>query len=254
MRSTSTVSTLQADSKPERLLPRLRAQVATLHVGDRLPGERDLSAQWQVSRATVRNCVDTLVAEGLLLRRQGSGTYVTLQPFVRLLGLTSFSRDMRERGLAPGNQLLSFTMVKAHEKLAAKLCVPAQSEVIRFSRLRLADGTPMAVETVAIPRAVVPGLVARDLDASFYELLSAKYEIVVSSAKVTIDPVTPDARSSGLLGIPADQACLRMRMIDLDARNKVIMIANCIYRGDRYQLTADVTGSAFSPKPSRLDS
>ena len=238
----------EADSKPERLLPQLRAQIALLHVGDRLPAERELSVHWQVSRTTVRKCVDILVAEGLLVRRWGSGTYVTLQPFVRLLGLTSFSRDMRERGLIPGSRLLSFATVRADEKVAGNLGVELHSPVLQFSRVRLADGVPMALETVAIPEKLVPGLARDDLEASLYEVLSAHYGITVASARVTIDPVTPDARSSELLGIAADQARLRVRMVDPDARNRVIMIANCLYRGDRYQLTADVTGSAFSPR------
>ena len=245
LRCTSFVSTVKVDSKPRLLLPRLRAMVATLRVGDRLPGERELSQRWDVARETLRRCTNVLVAEGVLARRHGSGTYVIPKPVVRLLGLTSFSQDMMERGLAPASRLLSFSSITADDKLAARLRVPAGTKVIHFTRLRLAGGEAMALESVWIPKDSVPGLTQEDLDGSLYETLSKKYGITVASAKVTIDPVLPDSLSGGLLMISLDQACLRMRMVDLDARNRVIMIAKCIYRGDQYQLSADVTGGAF---------
>jgi GntR family transcriptional regulator len=99
--------------------------------------------------------------------------------------------------------------------------------------------------------AYVPGLSESDLDGSLYEVLATRYRVVTGAAKVTIDPVLPDPRVGELLSIPSDQACLRLRMVDSDTRGRVIMVANCIYRGDKYQLTADVSGAAFSNTMSR---
>jgi hypothetical protein len=97
MRSNSRVTTL-AGSAPHHLVrPGIRELVAQLCVGERLPGERELSARFGVARMTIRRSVDALVAEGRLERRHGSGTYVVPRPFVRALALTSFSRDMRDR-------------------------------------------------------------------------------------------------------------------------------------------------------------
>jgi GntR family transcriptional regulator len=92
----------------------------------------------------------------------------------------------------------------------------------------------------------VPGLAERDLDGSLYEVLASRYRITTGAAKVTIEPVLPDPRVRSQLGIPADQACLRLRMVDSDTRGRVIMVANCVYRGDKYQLIADVSGAAFA--------
>ena len=63
---------------------------------------------------------------------------------------------------------------------------------------------------------------------------------------MTIEPVLPDPRTRELLAIADDQACLRLRMIDSDARGRVVMVADCIYRGDRYQLSADIAGAGRS--------
>ncbi len=229
----------------------LRELVAIANVGDRLPSERDLSERWGVARMTLRRAVDSLVAEGIVERRHGSGTYVTPQPFVRLLGLTSFSQDMRDRGLVPSSRLLAFRSLPADGTLAAQLRIPVGDEVLSFTRLRLASKDPMAVETVWLPARLVPGLERAELDGSLYELLADRYRIITGAAKVSIEPVLPDPKIRDLLAIPDDQACLRIRMVDSDVRGRVIMIANCIYRGDRYQLSADISGGAFSSGRAR---
>lgn len=228
------------------LRARLRDMIADMAVGDALPSERELAERWDVARMTVRTAVDALVAEGLVERRHGSGTYVLPRPLVRALGLTSFSQDMRERGLVPGSRLLGFSTLPADAALARQLRIAPEEPVFHFTRLRLGSGEAMAVETTWIPVAVVPGLAERDLAGSLYEVLATRYRIEMGAARVSIEPVLPDSRVRELLGIPADQACLRLRMVDSDTRGRVIMVANCVYRGDKYQLTADVSGAAFS--------
>jgi GntR family transcriptional regulator len=230
---------------------RLREMIAASRTGDRLPSERQLSARWGAARMTVRRAADALVSEGLIERRHGSGTYVTPQPFVRLLGLTSFTQDMRDRGLRPSSRLLAFDVIAADRELADDLRIAEPEPVIRFTRLRLADDEAMAVETVWIPAALVPGLRPSDLDGSLYELLGERYRLATGSASVTIEPVVPDRRMRELLMIGDGQACLRLRMVDADERGRVIMLANCVYRGDRYQLSADITGGAFSSAHAR---
>lgn len=219
---------------------RLRELISTADPGTRLPSERELSRRWSAARMTIRNATDALVVEGLVARRHGSGTYVQPQPIMRFLGLTSFTQDMRDRGLVAGSRLLAFEELLADPVTAEGLQVPDGAPVLRFTRLRTGSGEPMAVETVDIPSSLVPGLEPADLDGSLYELLATRYRLAPASAKVIIEPVLPDEVSRRLLGISPSQACLRLRMTDTDARGRVLMTADCIYRGDRYQLSADV--------------
>ena len=222
----------------------MRELIASAAPGARLPSERSLSQRWGVARMTVRNAADALVAEGLVERRQGSGTYVLPQPVLRFLGLTSFTQDMRDRGLEPSSRVLAFDVVDADLTLAGQLHIAVGEQVVRFTRLRLGSGEPMAVETTSIAAALVPGLAPPDLYGSLYELLARRYRIVPGSASVTIEPVLPDPATRRHLGIPPRQACLRLRMTDADPRGRVIMIADCTYRGDRYQLSASVPNAA----------
>jgi DNA-binding GntR family transcriptional regulator len=225
----------------------MRELIAGARPGDRLPSERTLSQRWHAARMTVRNATDVLVAEGLVARRHGSGTYVLPPQVVRFLGLSSFSQDMRERGLIPSSRLLEFTVESANDKTAARLAINVGQSVHQFTRLRLGSDEPMAIETVWISSALVPGLAPGDLDGSLYELLATRYRLIPRSANVTIEPILPDEEARRALDISDRQACLYLRMTDADSRGQVMMVADCIYRGDRYQLSAHVPTSAFSP-------
>jgi GntR family transcriptional regulator len=227
----------------ELLRGRLREMVSELQAGTRLPSERDLAAEWGVARMTLRAAVDALVVEGLLERRHGAGTFVAFRPVLRMLGLTSFSQDMRSRGLEPSSRVLSFRAVDADATLADRLQIPTRSPVFTFTRLRLGSGEPMAIENVRIPVAYAPHLTAADLEGSLYEVLASRYKIVANAASVLIEPTLADDRSRSLLGIDASQACLRLRMVDADRTGRIVMLASCLYRGDKYQLRAEVTGN-----------
>jgi GntR family transcriptional regulator len=208
--------------------------------GDRLPAERELSERWGAARMTIRRVVDGFVADGLVERRPGSGTYVRRQPVVRSLGLTSFSEDMRERGLMPSSRLVEFTREFDVPKIAEQLNVDKRAAIVHISRLRLGSGEPIALEDIWIPETFVPGLTRADLAGSLYTVLYRRYGLAVDSATVLIEPTIPDARVSSLLGIDQSQACLRLRMTDVDSRGRVLMLAQCDYRGDKYRLTATV--------------
>jgi GntR family transcriptional regulator len=219
--------------------------VAASRVGERLPSERQLSLRWGAARMTIRRATDALIAEGLVERRHGSGTYVAPRPFARLLGLTSFTQDMRDRGLVPGSRVLGFDEIRADASIAKRLRIDPGERTFRFTRLRLADGDPMALETVWIPASVVGDLDPADLTGSLYEYLADGHGLVMGSASVTIESILPDVAIRECLAIPADQACLRLRMVDRDDRGRAIMFADCVYRGDRYQLSAEISGAAF---------
>ncbi len=237
------------------LRARLRELVATARPGDRLPSERTLSRRWHAARMTVRHATDALIAEGLVARRRGSGTYVLPPPVVRFLALTSFTQDMRDRGLEPSSRLLEFERRAADSADAERLRIGVGEPIVRFTRLRLGSAEPMAIETVSIATARVPGLEPDDLDGSLYELLATRYGLVPGSADAVIEPVVPDPGSRALLGISAEQAALFVRMTDVDACGEVLMVADCVYRGDRYQLSAHMPARPLvlpaNPSPGR---
>src|SRR5256885_6822197 len=135
-----------------------------LGVGDAIPSERQLSADLGVSRVTVRAALDELVREGFLVRRRGAGTFVSEPKIAQELTMTSFTDDIRRRGMSPGSKTLDLQIVPAGARLGRLLHVSPSEPVVVAKRLRLADRETMAIETLHVRESLVPGLTATDLE------------------------------------------------------------------------------------------
>src|ERR671937_2086633 len=143
-----------------------------LQVGQAIPSERRLSSELGISRLTVRAALDDLVREGYLERRHGAGTFVSEPKIAQELTMTSFTEDMRRRGMVPSSRTLELKTVPAGARLWRVLHVSPSEPIVVVKRLRLAGDETMAIETLHVRDALVPGLNARDLErGSFYELL-----------------------------------------------------------------------------------
>jgi GntR family transcriptional regulator len=216
--------------------------IEPLAVGDAIPSERQLSADFRVSRLTVRAALDDLVREGYLVRRHGSGTFVSEPKIAQELTMTSFTDDMRSRGLSPASETLDLRTVPAGARLGRLLRVSPSEQVLVAERLRLADGESMAIETVHIRAAQVPGLTARDLEErSFYELLRDRYGIVVVGGEQTIEPTVTDEYESHSLGIPLHSPAFRFERVTHSQEGEIVEFVESIYRGDRYRLVTTLS-------------
>jgi GntR family transcriptional regulator len=221
--------------------------IEPLAVGDAIPSERQLSANFRVSRLTVRAALDDLVREGYLVRRHGSGTFVSEPKIAQELTMTSFTDDMRSRGLSPASETLDLRTVMAGARLGRLLHVSPSEPVLVAERLRLADGESMAIETVHIRASHVPGLTARDLEErSFYELLHDRYGIVAVGGEQTIEPTVTDEDESRALGVPLHSPAFRFERVTHSEEGEIVEFVDSIYRGDRYRLI-----TALSLPPDR---
>ena len=224
-----------------------RAQVLELierlGVGSAIPSERQLSADLGVSRLTLRAALDDLAREGYLVRRRGSGTYVQQPKISQQLTMTSFSEDMRRRGMAPGSRTLSLTRQHAGARLGRFLHVSPGEEIVVVKRLRLADGVSMAIETLHIPAGIVPGVKPSDLEGSFYELLRVKYGVEIASGTQTIEPTVTNEEESSALGVPLHSPAFLFERTSRDASGRTLEFVHSIYRGDRYRIVSELTPS-----------
>ena len=236
---------------PPRTPPRVTKQSATrqqvldlieqLGVGTAIPSERQLSADLGVSRLTLRAAVDDLVREGYLIRRRGSGTYVQHPKIAQELTMTSFSEDMRRRGMVPGSRTLSLQRQLAGARLGRALQVSPSEEILVIKRLRLADGEAMAIETLHIASALVPGLTPKSLGGSFYELLEEQYGIVVASGTQAIEPTVTNEEESAALGVPLHSPALLFERTSRDGNGRTLEFVQSVYRGDRYRIVSELS-------------
>src|ERR1700730_11875092 len=213
----------------------------SLEVGEAIPSERQLSQDLAVSRLTIRAALDDLVREGHLTRRHGSGTYVSRPQIAQPLTLTSFSEDMRRRGMVPGSRTLELATISDGAPLARRLQVSPAERVVRVKQLRLADAEPMAMEVLHIPEALVPGLTKADLEnRSFYDLLAERYGIVIASGTQSIEPTVTNEEESEVLGVPLHTPAFLFERTTLSESGRIVEFVRSIYRGDRYRLVADL--------------
>lgn len=150
--------------------------------------------------------------------------------------MTSFTDDMRRRGMRPASRTLEVRISPAGARLGRLLHVSPSEPVFVARRLRLADGDSMAIETLHVRESHVPGLSARDLEErSFYEILKDRYGIEIVGGTQTIEPTVTDEEESAALGVPLHSPAFRFERITQSETGEIVEFVESIYRGDRYR-------------------
>jgi GntR family transcriptional regulator len=216
----------------EALLERIRG----LPEGAALPTERELCADFGVSRATVRHALQRLEGEQRIYRRQGKGTFVARVKIEQRLGLTSHTEEMRARGMVPGSKLIDVSRVAASAEVAGALRLAEGSEVLQIERLRLADGDPIAIEVLYLNAERFDGIsAALGESGSFYQLLHSDYGVELASAEETIEAVIAGPREAKLLGCGQAAPLLLLSRLSLDTSGRPTEYVRSLYRGDRFR-------------------
>lgn len=183
---------------------------------------------------TVRQALQELTNEGLIERRRGQGTFVAHRPVHRRPGVfLSFSEEMTRRGVRPTSRLLSAALDRPRPAELADLGLPARSQVVRVVRVRLADGTPVALEDAALVPELADVLDADLVDGSLHDALQKK-GVVATRAIGTITARLARASETGLLDLPPQAALLVEVRILFDQEGRVFERTETRYVADRY--------------------
>jgi GntR family transcriptional regulator len=229
--------------------------IESLAVGAAIPSERQLGVDLKVSRLTVRAALDELVREGYLVRRRGAGTFVAEPKVAKGMDISSFSDDMRARGLTPGSRTLDLDVVPAGARLGRILHVSPSEPVVCVKRLRLADGDPMAIELLHARASLLPGLTAEDLELnSFYELLESRFHLTIAGGTQTVEPTVTNEEESSALGVPLHSPALLFERVTRASTGDVIEYTSSTYRGDRYRLVTELGLGGRPAQPLELSS
>ncbi|HVY86516.1 MAG TPA: GntR family transcriptional regulator [Caulobacterales bacterium] len=215
-------------------------QRRVLEPDETLPAERDIAEEFSVSRVTVRKALDGLVNEGLLSRRQGAGTWVASRVEKSFSKLTSFSEDMRARGRVPHSTWLSKTVGEVTPAESLMLGLSPGAGVYRFSRIRFADSTPMALEYSSIPAFCLPS--PESVDVSLYEALDRQgYRPKRALQRLRAVLFTPEQAEA--LHVQPNGAGLLIERHGFLKDGRVVELTQSYYRGDAYDFVAELTES-----------
>ena len=221
---------------------RARIRSGALGPGAQVETELDLMRDYGVSRATVRQALAALIADGSLEIRRGLGTYVAPARFEHTIGgFYSFSREIERHGLRPGTRVLDLRTEPADETVAAALGRERGTPVIALRRLRLAGDEPLVVETSYLPADRFAGLERVDFSqVRLYDTLTTSYGCRPTRARESFEPVLPSASEADLLGQPHDQPALRVERVAFDQDDEPIEFCRSTVRGDRYRYSVEL--------------
>jgi len=205
---------------------------------DALPAERQLAAELAVSRITVRKAIDGLVDEGLLVRRQGAGNFVSARIEKNFAKLTSFSEDMRARGRNPHSVWLKKSEGTVTPEEALTLGLSPGTPVFRFHRIRYADEAPMVLEFATVIAACLPSVEA--VDASLYEALEQAGNRPVRALQ-RLRALLLNAEQAKLLDAQEGDAGLLVERVGFLRDGSAVEFCQSYFRGDTYDFVAELS-------------
>jgi GntR family transcriptional regulator len=239
----------------------LREQINTgkLSIHTKLPSERELCAEYGISRITVRKALAKLIHEGLVYSSVGKGIYIAEPKLEKeLQPLISITEDARRRGVSVSSQVLEAAIIYADNSLAIRLQVSQGVEVVKLHRLRLMGNIPAAIQCAYLPHHLCPNLLRYDFSSrSLLDVLRTEYKLKLTRAKSDIEAALAQDEEASLLELPTPAAVLVAEQTTYLENEAVIeFVRSAFPGGGRYRFTATVCVSdryAKSPSVGRRD-
>lgn len=217
-----------------------------LPAGAALPSERDLAETLHLSRMTVRRALEELVVDNLVERRQGSGTYVLPRRMEQTIDhIAGFSEEARLLGFKAGSKLIEAQLVPADQQVADILGMEKGDMVFRITRLRTADGAPLALQFSHIsPRLKDFPVEKLRKSGSLYKTIAQHYHISPVKAHQTVSARLPLRLECQQLEISREIPLLSIERVTYDDSGKPFEYVRSAYRGDKYQIGLDIFASS----------
>lgn len=207
-----------------------------LRSGQKMPTEQEVCEIFNASRITVRHAFALLANQGLIVKVQGKGTYVSEKKAdMQLNTLQGFTAEMESLGKTASSITLSINLTEPCRKVANKLEISEGSRIYIIERIRCADEVKMAYEKVHIPFHLVPNLEKHDLTKSLYEILLSEYQIESACASQTLEATLANQKQADILEMKVNSPVLFIERLTCDRNNRPFEYTESVYRGDKYK-------------------
>ncbi|MCH1624153.1 GntR family transcriptional regulator [Fredinandcohnia sp. SECRCQ15] len=152
-----------------------------------------------------------------------------------LSGFYSFSQVLKEKGLNPKDLILKISIEAATQKVAKALQIPRDAEVIVLQRLRCANEEPIILESSYLPKNRIENIEKMNTvgETPLYDILANEYQLFVTSAKETFEPVLIREYEGNLLKVKEGSPALLLERVAFDRQRVPVEYCKSIVRGDR---------------------
>lgn len=217
------------------LIDKLLEEISTMEKGAKLPSERQLCKDYEVSRTTVRNALGSLVNSGVLYQIQGKGTFVRERNRENLSNYYSFTEQTKRNGKTPKSIVTSFKVRVPNDKEKQVFDDESIEKVIVFDRLRLADDTPMMYEKTVIPYDRFDKI-TKDLleEVALYDIFDNTFNTKIANIRERFQVSSMTKKVAGLLELKNNFPALKITRFSYDKEDKLIEYTTSYARGDMF--------------------
>lgn len=217
------------DSLVERIVSGL------LPPGSQLPPEESLSAEFGVSRTTIRMTVQRLIQHGLIEIRRGKGTFVARPKLTQdLTELTGFVEDMGAHGRTATARVLTKRVIAASDLVAHKLALSAGASVVQILRVRLADDVPLSFDETYLPEKLGRQVMDADLTVEpIFTLLEKHYSTPLLDAEYRLEASAADTATATALRVAVGSPIFLIERTSFSTGGRPVDYEKLHYRGDK---------------------
>ncbi|MDU3153337.1 MAG: GntR family transcriptional regulator [Anaerococcus hydrogenalis] len=218
-----------------KLIDELITKISFMEKGDKLPSERQLCKDYNVSRTTVRNAIGSLVNSGMLYQIQGKGTFVREQNRQNLSNYYSFTEQTKKNGKTPKSIVIKFDIKEANSDLKKLLKLEKEDKIIQFDRLRLADDIAMMYETTIIPYNRFSTINKQLLSKkALYDIFDELFNTKIYQVKESFSVSSLEDEKAQALNIMSKSPCLKIQRESYDIENIMIEYTISYARADKF--------------------
>lgn len=210
--------------------------------GDSLPSETDLGKTYELSRGTVRKCLNVLADRGLIIAQQGRGTFVSRPCLDRAnFVMEDFREEIEKRGLEPGYKLVNVRLIQTPDEVAAKLRMQPSDRVLYYCRLLLADNEPFAVEHKYMRYIKGRPILENELQyKAFSEVVALNTDLLPVRSCMTLSAAVAGRDNARLLNVPEGFPVLKVEQALYAEDGRQVGLGVFFYHSERYRLVSDI--------------
>ncbi|MFQ5921354.1 MAG: GntR family transcriptional regulator [Anaerolineales bacterium] len=223
--------------------------------GDLIPSEAELGKSFGVSRTVVRQALNEMTFEGLVVRQKGKGTFVS-QPKISsrslVQSLEGFYSDMADRGVPVMTQVLEQTLEPADLDVATNLELEAMAPVVKLIRLRFVEEEPIVLVESHLPYEMCRDVIKADLEqGSLYAFLEEECGLTIGRGWRRIEAVAADEEAAARLGVDIGSPLIRLKSVSYTPEGTPLEYFDALFRGDRSRFEVEIVDIAGHGEKNR---